>query len=174
FETWPLEAAAFDAVLAATSWHWIPAAISYPKAAAALKPDGRLILLWNKQLQPAAEIYRALQPAYERHAPHLFYYESPDAQLAAMQDLGAMVLASGHFGDLQAGHTWQQVDYAVEDYLALLTTYSPYLELAAPTRTALLADLRAMLLAVEGDRLKLTYLSAYQVVCRRAAAGDAA
>ncbi len=163
-EDWPLEPASFDAVLAATSWHWIPAAVSYPQAAAALKPGGRLILLWNKQLQPPPAVYQALKPAFERHAPHLFHYESAAAQVAAMQDLGQMALAAGSFGDLQAGYRWQTVTYSSDDYLALLATYSPYLTLAPALRAALLADLRAILRAVVGDRLSLTYLSAHQVL----------
>jgi len=52
FEDWDLEPEAFDAVLAASSIHWIPAEIAYAKASRALKPDGHLILLWNKEPQP--------------------------------------------------------------------------------------------------------------------------
>ena len=168
FETWPLEPQRFDGVLAATSWHWIPAAVSYPKAAAALKPRGRLLLLWNKQLQPAAPLYQALQPAYDRYAPHLFRYESPAAQVEVIQDLGQVVLNSGYFDGLQTGHEWRDVTYSVEDYLALLTTYSPYLVLEPGVRTALLAELRLILQAQAGDRLDLTYLAAYHLGTKRA------
>jgi len=163
FETWPLEAAAFDAVLAATSWHWIPAAVSYPKAAAALKPGGRLILLWNKQLQLPYALHQALQPAYDRHAPHLFRYEPDEAQVAVMEELGERVRHSGYFCALQAGHEWRNVTYRLDDYLALLTTYSPYLALAPAPREALLLELRAILQAQAGDRLHLTYLAAYHI-----------
>ena len=52
FEEWDLEPEAFDAVLAASSMHWIPAEIGYAKASDALKEDGHLILLWNKEPQP--------------------------------------------------------------------------------------------------------------------------
>jgi SAM-dependent methyltransferase len=52
FEEWDLEPEAFDAVLAASSMHWIPAEIGYAKASDALKEDGYLILLWNKEPQP--------------------------------------------------------------------------------------------------------------------------
>ena len=47
FEEWELEAESFDAVLAATSIHWVSPEVAYSKAAAALKDDGFLILLWN-------------------------------------------------------------------------------------------------------------------------------
>lgn len=168
FETWPLETAAFDVVLAATSWHWIPAALSYPKAAAALKPGGCLILLWNKQLQLPPALHQALQPAYDRHAPHLFRYESDGAQVAVMDELGERVRHSGYFYDLEAGHEWRNATYSLEDYLTLLATYSPYLALAPEVREALFAELRSILHGQAGDRLPLTYLAAYHIARNRA------
>jgi SAM-dependent methyltransferase len=48
FEEWGLEADRFDAVLAASSFHWIPSDVGYSKAAKALRENGYLILLWNK------------------------------------------------------------------------------------------------------------------------------
>jgi SAM-dependent methyltransferase len=44
FEEWMLEADKFDAVLAASSFHWIPLDVGYPKAAKALQENGYLIL----------------------------------------------------------------------------------------------------------------------------------
>jgi SAM-dependent methyltransferase len=40
FEEWTLEPEALDAVLAASSMHWIPSEIAYAKASNALKDDG--------------------------------------------------------------------------------------------------------------------------------------
>jgi SAM-dependent methyltransferase len=56
FEKWDLEPEAFDAVLAASSMHWIPSEVAYPKAHSALKNDGHLVLLWNKELRPDRSI----------------------------------------------------------------------------------------------------------------------
>ncbi len=50
FEEWELKPFEFDAVLAASSFHWILPEVGYPKAANALKENGYLILLWNKEL----------------------------------------------------------------------------------------------------------------------------
>jgi hypothetical protein len=58
FEEWHLEPQRFDAVLAASSFHWIPPEVGYPKAVAALRSEGHLILLWNKELQPSYEVYQ--------------------------------------------------------------------------------------------------------------------
>jgi SAM-dependent methyltransferase len=43
FEDWPLERDAFDLLISAQAWHWIPPQIGYAKAAAALKDTGSLL-----------------------------------------------------------------------------------------------------------------------------------
>ncbi|MGB7566044.1 MAG: class I SAM-dependent methyltransferase, partial [Prochlorococcaceae cyanobacterium] len=70
-EEWEPHQQRFDAVLAASSFHWIPPDIAYPKAAGALRENGWLILLWNKELQPPIQTHEALGTIYCRHAPEL-------------------------------------------------------------------------------------------------------
>ncbi|GAC1489655.1 MAG: hypothetical protein NVS2B14_01100 [Chamaesiphon sp.] len=65
FEEWTLEAKKFNAVLAASAFHWIPSEVGYPKAADALQENGYLILLWNKELQPQYEVYQSLSEVYK-------------------------------------------------------------------------------------------------------------
>ncbi|HBH73697.1 MAG TPA: hypothetical protein DDY43_09695 [Synechococcales bacterium UBA10510] len=50
FEEWNLEPEAFDAVLAASSMHWIPAEIGYAKASSALKQEDILTGLGQMML----------------------------------------------------------------------------------------------------------------------------
>ncbi|WP_308286990.1 class I SAM-dependent methyltransferase [Actinomadura parmotrematis] len=47
FEEWEPAGRAFDAVIAAQSWHWIDPAAGAAKAAGVLRPGGRLALFWN-------------------------------------------------------------------------------------------------------------------------------
>lgn len=47
FEDWPLEKKAFDLVISADAFHWIPPQIGYPKIAQALKETGAAALFWN-------------------------------------------------------------------------------------------------------------------------------
>jgi SAM-dependent methyltransferase len=47
FETWDCADRAFDAVIAAQSWHWIDPAVGAAKAAAVLRPNGRLAVFRN-------------------------------------------------------------------------------------------------------------------------------
>lgn len=163
FEEWTLEAEQFDAVLAATSFHWIPASIGFPKAAQSLHGDGYLILLWNMQLQPRYEVYESLSEIYQIYAPALDRHETVAAQTAMLQDLGQTLTNSGHFKPLVAEQVLVETIYTVDDYLLLLNTYSPYLELEPGTRDALFAALKHKIEQDFGGELELSYLSAFHI-----------
>ncbi|MEM8779911.1 MAG: class I SAM-dependent methyltransferase, partial [Cyanobacteria bacterium P01_G01_bin.49] len=87
FEEWELKDQKFDIVLAATSFHWIPPEIGYPKAADSLKDKGYLILLWNKELQPDYEVYQQLLVSYQKYAPFLSRYEDQTIQREILKQL---------------------------------------------------------------------------------------
>ena len=163
FEEWELEPQKFDAVLAASSFHWISPEIGYPKAAAALHPQGHLILLWNKELQPRYEIYQQLSEVYQTHAPSLNRrYEDSATQVAILKELGQMAIASGQFKDMVSGHTEVEVTYSINQYLLLLTTYSPHLKLDPQQKQHLFAGLRQVL-EQNGDTIQLSYVSAFHI-----------
>ncbi len=163
FEEWELEPKRFDAVLAASSFHWIPPETGYPKAAAALRPDGHLILLWNKELQPQYDVHQQLEAVYRTHAPSLIRaYETNDTQIAILNELGQMAIDSGYFKNMVSGHVEVEVTYSIDQYLMLLTTYSPYLKLEPQQQQQLFAGLRQVL-EQQGDIIQLSYVSAFHV-----------
>ena len=170
FEAWELKPGRFDAVLAATSFHWVAPEVGYSKAAEALKNEGSLILLWNMTLQPNDEIYQAVQPIYQAQAPALIRYESRENQTAQLQKLEQGVINSVQFQNLVSEAIACEVTYSVEDYLALLSTYSPYIALDPQTRSNLFAELRSALNS--WDALSLSYLSAFQIAQRRSSFGQ--
>lgn len=163
FEEWVLEAGKFDAVLAASSFHWIPPEIGYPKAVDALHQDGCLILLWNKELQPSYDLYQQLSPVYQIHAPSLDRYEDRATQEKILKQLGQMVVDSGKFKDLVGGIVESNVTYTVDDYLMLLDTYSPYLRLDPQQKLALFEGLRHRIEQKLDGNLQLSYLSAFHI-----------
>ena len=163
FEEWQLVPQTFDAVLAASSFHWIPPEIGYPKAAAALRPGGHLILLWNKELQPRYEIYQKLSAVYQTHAPSLNRsYENSATQAAILNELGQMAIESGQFKDMVTGHFEVEVTYSVDQYLMLLNTYSPHLKLEPQQKQHLFAGLQQVL-EQNGDTIQLSYVSAFHI-----------
>ncbi len=162
-EEWKLETGKFDAVLAANAWHWLPPEISYPKSAQALKPEGYLILLWNMSPHPTYEIYQELDKVYQVHAPHLSRYETSQDQKNILKQLGQKIIDSQYFSCLKSEHFLQKVDYRIDDYLLLLQTFSPYLELPGEQRKLLFSDLKATLEQHCRDTIAVSYYSAFHI-----------
>jgi protein-L-isoaspartate O-methyltransferase len=163
FEEWNPEPEAFDAVLAASSMHWIPAEIGYAKASGALKEDGFLILLWNKELQPCKSMQDTLSGVYQLHAPSLGRYEDRKTQEDILTGLGQMMLDSGEFRNLITATVETSLTYTSDQYISLLSTYSSYLQLDHRTRNALFAGLRQCILEKGTGDICLSYLSTYHI-----------
>ncbi|MEG4799433.1 class I SAM-dependent methyltransferase [Microcoleus sp. ARI1-B5] len=164
-EEWELEADKFNAVLAATSFHWVSPEIRYQKTAAALKDKGSLILLWNAGVLPQDEIYRVLHQVYQNQAPSLAEYHAKERanQAESIKEIGQNVIDSGLYDDLIYEQLVSQITYSIEDYLALLKTYSVYIALDDEKRNYLLASLREALEKNCGNNIKASYLSAFHI-----------
>ena len=167
FEEWSLQAEQFDAILAASSFHWIPVEVGYPKAAQALKSNGSLILLWNKELQPSETVYKQFSKIYQAHAPELDRYEDEATQLKILDNLAQFTLDSGHFDNMVTGHVEVTVTHTAEQYLTLLRTYSPHLKLEPQRQEALFKGLRDYIEKHLGDCLELSHLSVFHVVRKK-------
>ena len=162
FEEWELGKQQFDAVVAATSFHWITPEVRYAKTAAALTDNGLLILLWNTPPQPSYEIYQNCQSIYQTYAPELTKYESHQDYQQNIGKIAQQAIASGYFQDLMTHQEIISVTYTVDDYLTLLSTLSPYIRLASEQRNALFAELKTELkrsLNRQNQQLELSYLS---------------
>ncbi len=68
FETWDPAGRTFDAVVAAQTWHWVDPVAGVAKAAAVLRPRGRLAVFWNV-FQPPPEVGAAFAEVYRRVLP---------------------------------------------------------------------------------------------------------
>jgi ubiquinone/menaquinone biosynthesis C-methylase UbiE len=165
FEEWPLEPQRFNAVLAATSFHWVGSEDKYAKAKAALKDHGCLILLWNTALQPSLEVFSVLQQVYQTHAPALAGYEAAQrgTEQEHLDQFGQAAIASGQFKSLISEQTVCHVSYSIQDYLALLSTYSAYIALEPQPRMSLFTGLQEALDRYCGKSIELSYLSAFQI-----------
>ncbi|MBD2495964.1 bifunctional 2-polyprenyl-6-hydroxyphenol methylase/3-demethylubiquinol 3-O-methyltransferase UbiG [Nostoc sp. FACHB-280] len=163
FEEWSLQPEQFDAVLAASSFHWIPPDIGYPKAASALKENGHLLLFWNKELQPSYEVYLSLSAVYQKYAPSLDRYEDWEAQQKVFQEFGNILIDSGKFQDIQFGQVESEVVYSTDEYLTLLNTYSPYIKLEPEIKKALFAELSQRIDHDFDGNLQLSFISAFHI-----------
>jgi SAM-dependent methyltransferase len=166
-EEWEPQQERFDAVLAASSFHWIPPEIAYPKAAGSLREYGWLILLWNKELQPPIQTHEVLRAIYRRHAPELERpYEDAGTVAGILEILRQPLEDSPLFQAVHRGLVLVERSLLIDDYLTLQTTYSPFLALDPDVQSALTSDLRRALQQIHGDTVPLTYTSAYQMAQR--------
>ncbi|MEM6448694.1 MAG: class I SAM-dependent methyltransferase [Cyanobacteria bacterium P01_D01_bin.105] len=164
----------YDAVLAATSFHWISPDVACSKSAAALKPGGSLILLWATPPQPSAELSDYLQPVYDRH--NLSGLSEGQRRSGAyykgnFDHLANTINQSGFFQpsniDIETCHS----TYSIEKYLALLSTLSPYIAVEEQRREHLLSALGARLAdALDTGSLETTHWFGAQVALLQASA----
>ncbi|TAE58524.1 MAG: class I SAM-dependent methyltransferase [Nostocales cyanobacterium] len=164
FEEWQLTSEKFDAVLAATSFHWINTAVAYTKTAEVLKDDGYLILLWNMTPQADYEVYQQLHQVYQIHAPAAARYEDMTTQVKIVKSFGQNAINSGKFQDLISEHLICEITYDVDDYLLLLGTLSPYLKLDLSMRNALFSGLKEQINQFCGGKINVSYISAVQIM----------
>ncbi len=167
FETWQPEQTSYGAVLAATSFHWLDPNLRCPRIASLLKPQGPLILLWNVPSQPHLDVFKTMAPIYADLAPHLGDYETSAQHLAGLETLKTHILESGYFQEFQQAHQAWELTYSISDYLALLSTLSPYIALEPELRLTLFARLKASLHEAWGDTLTLNCLTVVQVTRKK-------
>lgn len=165
FEDWQLEPGKFDAVLAATAFHWVSPASGYPKIHAALKENGTLIILWNTRPHLYPELYQIIDEIYKIYAPSLrAYSEDTITQLQKLNEFVDRVIKSGYFKNIQSETVLCKLTYSIDEYLALLSTYSPYIGLELRQRESLFAALTETLEKNCDNRIKTSYFSAFWIL----------
>jgi SAM-dependent methyltransferase len=156
----------FDAIVAATSWHWILPANKYQKAASLLKSTGTLVLLWNTTMMPSLEIFNNLTEIFRQYLPAFADYKDCDREVRELNIFADEAIDSGLFSNLRAESQVNEVNYAIDDYLQLLTTYSPCIALTPDRRAELLDSLRAILERICGNQMPLSYQSVFHILDR--------
>jgi SAM-dependent methyltransferase len=164
FEEWEPVDREFDAIVAATSWHWVLPANKYQKAASLLKNTGTLILLWNTTMMPPLAIFESLSEIFRPDLPAFAEYKDRDREVWELNIFADAAIDSGLFSNLQTEVRTNEVNYAIDDYLQLLTTYSPCIALAPASRHQLLESLRAVLAQKCGNQMPLSYQSVFHIL----------
>jgi SAM-dependent methyltransferase len=168
FEGWELESKQFDAVLAATSFHWVAPEIACRKAAAALRDLGSLILLWNVIPQPQFDVYQLLHETYQTLAPSITPHADANTQVENVKIFEQTVSDSGLFRGIESAQIECQETYSIDDYLALLSTLSPYIHLESQKRQELFDISRKVLMQYFGGSIQTSYISALFVAKKSA------
>jgi SAM-dependent methyltransferase len=142
FEAWDAGDRHFDLIVCGQAWHWIDPGVGVPKAAALLRPGGRLALFWNRS-QLDDDVRAVLDEVYRRHAPELLAPHRDNDDPPYARDLDG----SGLFEPVEEReYRWEQA-YRRDEWLALIRTHSDHVVLPDERRAALLAAVGA---AIDG------------------------
>jgi protein-L-isoaspartate O-methyltransferase len=140
FEDWQTQTAAFDLVMSAQAFHWIPAAIAYPKVATALKKSGRIALFWNLAADLEDEVLHQLDRAHQQFTNFAL---KPIRQQREQQE--RELLHSGLFADIEIREYTRSIRYSTQQYLDLLRTQSDYLVLSSDRQQHLETEIAAII-----------------------------
>lgn len=165
FETWPLPDEPFDAVVAATAFHWIDPAVRMAKAADALRPGGALAVVATQHVAGGSEeFFVEVQDCYERFDPAT----PPGLRLPAAADVDTSdhadeVARSGRFGPVDFRRYEWDLTYTTAEYLAVLRTYSGHRALQPEVREGLLECIAGLIDRRYGGRVTKRYLTELRV-----------
>jgi SAM-dependent methyltransferase len=154
FEDWDPAGRAFDAVVAAQSWHWVDLVAGAAKAAAALRPAGRLAVLWNafgppRELREAfAGVYRQVVP----DSPLSGFWARPaiDTYRAGGARAADGIRQAGGFGEPEEWLADWSRPYTRDEWLDLVPTLGGFRQSPPDVQAELLAGLGAAVDAAGG------------------------
>ncbi len=164
FEEWSLEVSAFDLFISATAFHWIQPEVGYPKAASSLRDEGYFVLLWNKEPQPTNEVWTLFDEIYKQQGLSLLNrFETEDDQQLILKALAQPAINSGLFKELASKQMKVKLKYTAEEYLLLLSSFSPFISLEESRRNSLFSSLRRKINDDLTGIIDLSYISSANI-----------
>lgn len=158
FEAWPVEPEAFDLVIAAQSFHWIPPEIGYAKIHEALKPTGAVALFWNHYAGTEGTFEQEADEIYCEIVPELIARTRERPLEAIIADRAAEMATSGFLEGVEVRrYAWSE-RYDAERYIKLHDTYSDHRTLDDERRERLFAAIRE-LINKQGSTVERHYLA---------------
>jgi SAM-dependent methyltransferase len=155
FEEWDAAGRTFDAVIAGQAWHWVNMTAGAVKAAAVLRPGGRLAVFWNA-FDPPAELREAFGALYQRVVPDSpmaagFWSRPASVQYLRMCEAAAAGMRSaGRFSEPQTWRFDWSRPYTRDEWLDQVPTSGGFGLLPADVQADLLAGIGAAVDAVGG------------------------
>jgi len=154
FEDWHGEEGAFDLVLCAQAWHWLPPD-AYARTRALLRPGGTIAVFANWVTSNLPEA----QEAYRRHAPQVFTRQDgdpPEDVDSRLAEVLASFQGSGCFEGIGIHRFPWERSFRADEYVALIRTYSDHATLPPEVREPMLRDI-ARAIDDAGGSVRRTY-----------------
>lgn len=160
FEDTELPASHYDLVFSATAFHWIKPEFKYTKPYKLLKNKAHIAIIHTHHVSDGREdqYYYKTQPIYRR-----YFEDRPKSHkdtatpLQTPADLKPDQLDESLFKPVYFGIFEQVITYKTEDYLQLISTYSPNLAMPADKREAFFAELRKVINEQMAGRVEKHY-----------------
>ena len=154
FEDWDPAGRSFDTVAAAQSWHWVDLVAGAAKAAAALRPGGRLAVFWNA-FDPPRELRGAFAAVYRQalpDSPLSGFWARPaiDTYPAGGGRAADGIRQAGGFGEPEEWLADWSRPYTRDEWLDLVPTLGGFRQSPRNVQAELLAGLGAAVDAAGG------------------------
>jgi SAM-dependent methyltransferase len=135
-------AGGFRLLYSAQAWHWTDPAVRWERAARRLAPGGTLALFWNFDRIADEQLQSEATAAHERYTPQISWDTDPvdEAALATAWPAGELASRPEFTRSSARLYRWQRT-LTRADYLAYLSTHTPYLVLDAAVRDRLFGAL---------------------------------
>lgn len=168
FEDWDPDGRTFDAVIAAQAWHWVDPVAGAAKAAAVLRPGGRLAVFWNafdppKHLRDAfAEVFRRVLS----DSPIAGFWDRPaiESYRAGCTRVADAIRQSGAFGEPEEWLSYWERPYTRDEWLDLVPTTGGFTRQPEAIQQEILDGLGAAVDAAGG-----TFTMSYTTIAATAA-----
>lgn len=152
FEEWDARGRTFDAVVAGQAWHWVDPVAGARKAAAVLRPGGRLAVFWNV-FQPAPDLAAAFGEVQQRiipDAPNVWNVPALKVYAAMFAKAAEGMEQVSAFGEPEEWrYEWEHV-YTRDQWLEQVPTFGGSAQLPPEALARLLAGMGAAVDAVGG------------------------
>jgi SAM-dependent methyltransferase len=168
FEDWEPGGETFDMVFAATSWHWLDPRLRYAKAASVLRPGHVLAFTtWAHAFPPGFDpFFTEIQACYEAigQGNVAGWPPPPPEEIADGRD---EIKHSGYFEDVRVARYVWSTDFTADEYVALMSTASDHLMMASAKRQWLFSEMRRLIHARPGGRIRKHNLTILHVARRK-------
>jgi SAM-dependent methyltransferase len=154
FEDWDPAGRTFDTIIAGMTWHWVDPTAGAAKAAALLRPGGRLALFWNVQ-QPPPELAEAFSEVYRRVLPDTPFANAPRDPVQAYSRLldtaAAGIHATKAFADPEhVRYDWKR-SYTKDEWLEQIPTFGGHSTFPPKTLRELMSGVGAAIDSAGGS-----------------------
>lgn len=126
FESYDPGNVLFDAVVSATSFHWLDSDTKYRKSSALLRDRGVLIVFWNYYGRDESALSAIIDGLYQKYGMSQPGTDMRRLQQEKMESRSREIRESGYFNLIKEDFFTSRITYTAARYISLLKTFSDH------------------------------------------------